>query len=595
MKKKILIICGIFINVFFLLAQEKYSKEDLVQMMNDGRYEEAYSYLEMQYQKFPKDPDYLYLTGLCRVQLSQKVPEAIPVLMEATKQNTHKESWYYLGKAYLLNFEFNNALEAFDRFNDKATRLEKEKLQLPMYISMCRNSLDICSRSKKITVVKIDTVTVNNLFVFLNKQLTNGRIERVGEPSMFSSKINEGVKFSGNKMLFLSKVPFGKKYKDIFIAQDDDIDLDKYKSLGSALNSAYEEEFVYYDETVPALYFSSQGHNSGGGFDIFKSYYDKTTDKWSAPVNLGFPVNTPFDEVAYVTIPGTNKSLLATNRYSKPGKLVVYTIENGEDATEESILSSNAAELANLKLGKLNLVSQLKKAPVNSKTPVKASNEAPSEIVNEQSYQRLIHEALNLQIRSDSVKRISDEKKELLITSKFESDKTRLWQEIKVLDARAEDIQQKADVLYKKARDLEAEKQKKSVNTNELAQKAFANKSADSARSNNKSDNKKITSPTDQNSEDHPDIQYRIQVGVFSKQQSAETFKGFSPVLSEKVQNGNAFKYYLCLYKKLAEAEKGLVKVKGAGFKDAYIIGFYKGKVVPLSRAIELELSAQKR
>lgn len=47
------------------------------------------------------------------------------------------------------------------------------------------------------------------------------------------------------------------------------------------------------------FYFSSEGHNSIGGYDIFKS--EVSHDSLTAPVNLGFPVNTSSDD-KYISI-----------------------------------------------------------------------------------------------------------------------------------------------------------------------------------------------------------------------------------------------------------------------------------------------------
>jgi hypothetical protein len=199
----------------------------------------------------------------------------------------------------------------------------------------------------------------------------------------------------------------------------------------------------------------------------------------------------------------------------------------------------------------------------------------------------------SVQIRSDSIKRISDEKKEQLVAAKFDSDKTRLWQEIKVLDSKADEIQQKADILYKKARELEAEKQEK-INTQELAQKAFSSKNT-AKSTNTKATEKPFKTQSGATEIQAHDIQYRIQVGVFSKPPPQELFRNFSDVFDEAVKDGIAVKYYVGLYRRIADAEKGLVKVKDSGFKDAFIIGYYNGKIVPLSRARELELSFQKQ
>jgi hypothetical protein len=583
----------VFLVTGELCGQEKYTKQELIRMVKEERFSEAYQPFESYLEKFPKDPDYIFYAAVCRVSLNTKVGETIDLLLEATKQGKYKESWFYLGRVYMLNYEFGKASEAFERFNDKASRDEKDRIQFAAFLAMCRNGIDICSKSKNLMVVRVDTIGENDLFSYLNKQPIKGKLEKKSEPGMFSDRLRTGVKFASAGKELQTKHAFGKKQKDIFLSEEEDIELDKSKPLGSIINSANEEDFVFYDETIPALYFSSMGHNSAGGYDIFKSYYDKPGKKWSKPVNLGFPINTPFDEVAYVTLPGTNKSLLASRRNENPAKLVVYTFENAEEAAfEEQIVTAHARDFAHLKPGLQNNAS-MAKSTSEKKNAVSNRNEVPAEIRNEQSYQRMIREALSLQIRSDSIKRISDEKKEQLVAAKFDSDKTRLWQEIKVLDSKADEIQQKADILYKKARELEAEKQEK-INTQELAQKAFSSKNT-AKSTNTKATEKPFKTQSGATEIQAHDIQYRIQVGVFSKPPPQELFRNFSDVFDEAVKDGIAVKYYVGLYRRIADAEKGLVKVKDSGFKDAFIIGYYNGKIVPLSRARELELSFQKQ
>ncbi|HSN50568.1 MAG TPA: OmpA family protein, partial [Bacteroidales bacterium] len=50
------------------------------------------------------------------------------------------------------------------------------------------------------------------------------------------------------------------------------------------------------------LWFSSKGHNSMGGFDIFYSTRTKTGD-WAPAVNCGYPVNTSWDDLFYLQSP----------------------------------------------------------------------------------------------------------------------------------------------------------------------------------------------------------------------------------------------------------------------------------------------------
>lgn len=69
-------------------------------------------------------------------------------------------------------------------------------------------------------------------------------------------------------------------------------------NMGAAINTEYDEEGVYWHPKEDKLYFSSQGHNSIGGFDIFVIERDEE-GQWSNPVNLGYPINTPNDDIFF--------------------------------------------------------------------------------------------------------------------------------------------------------------------------------------------------------------------------------------------------------------------------------------------------------
>lgn len=58
------------------------------------------------------------------------------------------------------------------------------------------------------------------------------------------------------------------------------------------LNSLADENTPFIVNDGKTLFFSSKGHNSMGGYDIFKSDFDSLTNKWSKPTNLGLPINS---------------------------------------------------------------------------------------------------------------------------------------------------------------------------------------------------------------------------------------------------------------------------------------------------------------
>lgn len=84
------------------------------------------------------------------------------------------------------------------------------------------------------------------------------------------------------------------------------------------------------DEDSPFLandstfYFSSNGHNSMGGYDVFKSTYDRVKEEWGAPENMGYPVNTVAEDIYYTT--DGKLAYLSSNRLGGYGSLDLYRV-----------------------------------------------------------------------------------------------------------------------------------------------------------------------------------------------------------------------------------------------------------------------------
>ncbi len=76
-------------------------------------------------------------------------------------------------------------------------------------------------------------------------------------------------------------------------------DWSKPALFATTINSEYNEDSPYLSPDEQTLYFASDGHETMGGYDIFKSEFDSVTQSWSEPVNMGFPVNSPDDEIHF--------------------------------------------------------------------------------------------------------------------------------------------------------------------------------------------------------------------------------------------------------------------------------------------------------
>jgi len=104
-----------------------------------------------------------------------------------------------------------------------------------------------------------------------------------------------------NTLYFVSDMPGGEGQHDIYMCKKDEKGRwGEAKNLGKTVNSAFNEEGVFMHPDGKTLYFSSEGHKSMGGFDIFKTVLDPATNTWRTPENVGYPVNTADDDVFFV-------------------------------------------------------------------------------------------------------------------------------------------------------------------------------------------------------------------------------------------------------------------------------------------------------
>ena len=78
------------------------------------------------------------------------------------------------------------------------------------------------------------------------------------------------------------------------------------------------------------LYFSSDTHTGMGGYDLFVSRRDEKGE-WSEPVNLGYPINTPGDEINFIVAADGHTALISSVREGGYGGYDIYSFQLKED------------------------------------------------------------------------------------------------------------------------------------------------------------------------------------------------------------------------------------------------------------------------
>ncbi|HZH86042.1 MAG TPA: OmpA family protein [Brumimicrobium sp.] len=155
----------------------------------------------------------------------------------------------------------------------------------------------------------------------------------------------------GKQLYFISERPLVKKGnpkdRDIYIATWDEIKKEwgNVQRLPETINSNYNEDGIFVHPDGKTIYFSSKGHNSMGGYDVFKAVKQED-GTWSKPENLGYPINTPDDDVFFVVAANGRDAYMTSFREDGFGDKDLYKVTLlGEK--KDPILSGEDMLLAN--------------------------------------------------------------------------------------------------------------------------------------------------------------------------------------------------------------------------------------------------------
>ena len=85
------------------------------------------------------------------------------------------------------------------------------------------------------------------------------------------------------------------------------------------------------------------------------------------------------------------------------------------------------------------------------------------------------------------------------------------------------------------------------------------------------------------------DLIYAVQLGVFSKKTSENTFKGIFPVYYDFIESRGLYKYYAGIFTSLKAVEEALPEIKATGYSDSFAVAFYKNEPISLDKAKEIE------
>ncbi|MFP4089562.1 MAG: OmpA family protein [Cyclobacteriaceae bacterium] len=203
-----------------------------------------------------------------------------------------------------------------------------ENIGEPVNTLYFESNLSLSADGKQLYIYRDE----NNGDIYVSDRKSDGSWS---QPVPLSDNINSSysensvsISPDGNTIYFSSNRPGGYGGLDLYKCEKDRRGVwGKVTNLGDKINTPFDEDGVFIDHDNTTLYFSSRGRKGMGGYDIFKSEFDTQSGTWSDPVNLGYPINTPDDDIFFVSTKDGKRGYYATVRDDGIGYLDIYMVE----------------------------------------------------------------------------------------------------------------------------------------------------------------------------------------------------------------------------------------------------------------------------
>lgn len=335
---------------------------------NSKQYTKAKTVYEALLKQRPNDALYNYRLGRICYELKDYETSIKHFEMSGTKYPLRD---LYLGELYFNTYQFDKSVMAYQTYITMLKPDDKKIADYESKIKLAEHAARLINKVEDIAIVDSVVVNKTDFLRFYKKGNELGTITQ--EPLKLNARKQvDKIKYSTQRQDRIYYSDSTKGQLDIYTSYKLLDEWSKPVSISKAINTSANENYPFLSLDGITLYFASDGENSIGGYDIFITRYNSSTNSYLPPENTGMPFNSPANDYMMVIDELHKVGWFATDRNQPAGKVVIYTFVPNE---LKKIIRSEDKEM-------VRQAAQLKKYRKSTKVISNAASLVPDQLEN---------------------------------------------------------------------------------------------------------------------------------------------------------------------------------------------------------------------
>ena len=286
------------------------------------KYQEAKPMFESLLQAAPNNANYNFWYGVCALHTGE-AHKAVKPLELANKRRV-PDAAYHLGKAYLANYQFEEAVKVLEGHIKTQQRRRKDTRELEQLLKQSKLSQRMIKGVEQVTVIDSLVVDKKDFLTHFKLSEESGHLGYLPE-SPADSLAYRPILYQterGNKR-YISQ-PNAAGFYELYAQTKLGDEWSKKKALVELNKDSVDTNFPFMLSDGMTLYYASNDPNLLGGYDILVTRYNTNTDAYLVPENVGMPFNSFYNDYMYCIDEFNNLGWFASDRFQPQDKLCIY-------------------------------------------------------------------------------------------------------------------------------------------------------------------------------------------------------------------------------------------------------------------------------